>query len=233
MDSKAFYDKYADRQIAVGVNARHQAILKWLRRFGLRPGMRVLEIGCGVGTLTGLLAAELGGQGSLVGVDISPRSIEAARQRLASFRDAELLVGDVLAVDVQGDFDVVVLPDVIEHIPLGQHAALFHKVSMWVRPNGFVLLHYPNPRFLEWCHIHRPDLLQQIDQPIHADTLLTNAHGAGLLLHHLETYSIWVAENDYQVAVLRPRREPMSFTLVPEGPSFASRIRARIRSIVK
>ena len=233
VDSRAFYDKYVDRQLSAGVNARHHLILRWLNRFGLQANDRVLEIGCGVGTLTGLMAAGLGSQGSILGVDLSPRSIDAARGRLAEFDRVQLLAGDILEVEIAGQFDVVVLPDVIEHIPSELHPALFRRIAQWVKASGFVLLHYPNPLFLEWCHTHRPDVLQPVDQPIHADALSANAYAAGLRLDHLETYSIWVAEGDYQVAVLRPRRGNASFTFLEEKLSLADRVKGRIRRALK
>jgi SAM-dependent methyltransferase len=53
-----------------------------LRRAGLTPGMRVLDIGCGVGDVS-LLAAELvGPSGSVLGVDRSPASIAVATRRV-------------------------------------------------------------------------------------------------------------------------------------------------------
>ncbi|BCI51385.1 hypothetical protein NIIDNTM18_06630 [Mycolicibacterium litorale] len=52
-----------------------------LRRAGLAPGMRVLDIGCGVGDVS-LLAADLvGPAGAVLGVDRSPESATVARQR--------------------------------------------------------------------------------------------------------------------------------------------------------
>jgi trans-aconitate 2-methyltransferase len=232
-DARTFYDKYVGRQTEVGVNARHHAILGWLRRSGLRPDHRLLEIGCGVGTLTQLLAEELDPRGSVVGVDFSARSVEAAGERLASFANVELVVGDALEVELHRSFDVVVLPDVIEHIPLEHHGALFARVAAWVRPDGFVLLHYPNPHHLEWCRKHRPDLLQVIDQPIHADVLLANAYPHGLYLDLLETYSIWIREGDYVVAVMRLKEGIASFTPLPEpGPSLLARIRGRVRRLI-
>src|SRR6185436_13791496 len=130
MDVATFYDEFVDRQTKVGVNRRHQAILGWLKRFGLQPDSRALEIGCGVGPLTQLLAEALP-QGSVVGTDLSPKSVDAARERLASFGNAELVAGDVLEVEIDERFDVVVLPDVIEHIPLESHDALFGRVASW------------------------------------------------------------------------------------------------------
>ena len=117
IDARSFYDDYVARQKTVGVNARHHAIMGWLRRSGLRPGHRVLEIGCGVGTLTELLAENLEPGGSIVALDFSPKSIEGARERLARFNHVRLVVGDVLDVVLDGRFDVVVLPDVIEQSP--------------------------------------------------------------------------------------------------------------------
>lgn len=233
MDSKTFYDRYADRQLAAGVNKRHHSILGLLRSRGMKRGDRVLEIGTGVGTLTGLIAAELDGDGSIVGVDLSPRSIGIARERLARFKGVQLLASDVLEAEVSGTFNVVVLPDVIEHIPLESHRALFQKIAEWLDPTGFVLLHFPNPFFLEWCRLHRPDLLQQIDQPIHLDLLAANVYAAGLWIETLKTYSIWVTEGDYQAAVLRPRPEKPDFTLVAEKPSLVERVKGRIKRLLK
>ena len=230
-DSASFYDSYVDRQQAVGVNERHRSILAGLLRCGLRPEHRVLEIGSGVGTLTVLLAGALP-QGSLVGIDLSPKSIEAARARLARFADVELIAGDVLEAGIEGRFDVVVLPDVIEHVPVELHGALFARVAGWVRDDGFVFVHYPDPHHLEWTRRNEPEKLQLVDQPIHADVLTANAYANGLYLERYERYSIWVREGDYVIAVLRPAAGVGEFHhLPPRRPSLAARATARLRRL--
>lgn len=234
MDAGEFYDQYVDRQTAVGVNDRHRAILGWLRRSGLQPDDRVLEIGSGVATVTCLLVEALGPRGSVVGIDLSPRSIDLARERLASFDNVRLIAGDVLEADIEGPFDVVVLPDVIEHIPLDDHYALFERVANWLSPNGFALLHYPNPHYLEWRHEHEHGNLQIIDQPVHADALLSNTYPHGLHLDFLATYSIWIRECDYVVAVLRPSAGLTFFSHLPErGPSLLARARFKLRTLLR
>jgi ubiquinone/menaquinone biosynthesis C-methylase UbiE len=47
-----------------------------------RPGMHILDLACGPGTLTLRLARQLGGQGQVVGVDLAPGMIDLARKAL-------------------------------------------------------------------------------------------------------------------------------------------------------
>lgn len=230
MDSRAFYDDFVGRQLRTGVNERHRAIVRWLKRFGLRGGHSVLEVGCGVGTVTGLILRELGVDGRLMALDLSPRSIQAARARLGERSNLDLLVGDVLRVEVDGAFDVIVLPDVIEHIPKELHRSLFSRLRSWLVSGGFVFLHYPNPFYLSWCAKHRPELLQHIDQPIHADSLTADAYASGFYLDYLETYSIWIREGDYVAAVLRPVAGEGGFTEIESRNSLVSRLAQSIRA---
>jgi len=211
--ASSYYDLYATRQSRVGVNDRHRAIQRWLTEFGLSSGMAVLELGCGIGTLTDLIADVIGDQGSLLAVDVSPQSVELARERVHGRRNVELLTGDIVDLQLERTFDVVVLPDVIEHIPLADHAKLFANVRRWLRDSGWALVHMPNPLFLAWCHQNRPDLLQELDQPIFTETLVRNSEPNDLYIHYLNTYSIWVPEGDYQVVVLKPREANANFRI--------------------
>lgn len=122
----------------------------------------------------------------------------------------------MLEVDAGNEpYDVVVLPDVIEHIPIEMHDALFGRIAAWVKPEGFVFVHYPNPHHLEWFHEHHPERLQIVDQPIHADVLTANAYRHGLHLDYFERYAIWIREGDYVAAVFRPASGVGEFTRLP------------------
>lgn len=48
--------------------------------FGLRPGDRVLDAGCGTGRALTALRAAVGPSGTVLGVDLTPRMLAAARQ---------------------------------------------------------------------------------------------------------------------------------------------------------
>ncbi|MBN2522664.1 MAG: methyltransferase domain-containing protein, partial [Bacteroidales bacterium] len=77
-----WYDGFAGRQVKTSVNLRHYKIMEFLTSAGLSRNDKVLEIGCGIGTLTGLMAKYLR-RGEIVAADISAESVSTARKRLS------------------------------------------------------------------------------------------------------------------------------------------------------
>jgi ubiquinone/menaquinone biosynthesis C-methylase UbiE len=53
---------------------------------GIGPGMRVLDLGCGVGDVTMLLADIIGPCGDIIGIDHSPQAIALAQERVGETR---------------------------------------------------------------------------------------------------------------------------------------------------
>ena len=52
-----------------------------IRECGIQPGMRVLDIGCGAGDVSMLLADAVGPSGLVVAIDREARAVETARSR--------------------------------------------------------------------------------------------------------------------------------------------------------
>lgn len=200
-----FYDKWVPEQVNKGVNLRHRKIFSLLKREGLRRGDRVLEIGCGIGAVTGLIARYLR-DGNIVAVDISPKSISEAQRRLRQFGNIDFRVSDMTDFKPDGKFDAVLLPDVLEHIPMDQHRSLFQLIRECLRETGFVLIHIPNPHYLDWLRRSRPELLQVVDQSLHTDALLRDVYASNLYLHKLGSHCIFSSVPDYQAMVLLPNR---------------------------
>jgi SAM-dependent methyltransferase len=99
------------------------------------PRARVLEVGCGLGDLLARLDASHG-----VGIDISPRMIELARQRHAG---ADLRIADVEQDPLpDGPFDFVVFSDTIGHLDDIERA--FERVRPLLREGGRVIVTYYN-----------------------------------------------------------------------------------------
>ena len=83
---------------------------------GCLTGLRLLEPGCGTGRLTEVLAEKVGPRGQVVAMDISPRMVAAARQRLIGFTNVDLRLGSVEEMaDQQGIFDQVICHQVFPH----------------------------------------------------------------------------------------------------------------------
>ncbi|MFK7923523.1 MAG: methyltransferase domain-containing protein [Bacteroidia bacterium] len=203
---ESYYDEWVDGQIKIGVNLRHLEIFHALKKQGLKPTDDVLEIGCGIGAVSSLLVPYLR-RGSLLGIDISPKSIEVANKRFSTSSNAKFAVSDMSDFEATAAYDVIVLPDVLEHIPVAQHPDLFRRLKAAIRPGGFIFIHIPYPRFLAWQHIHQPDNLQIIDQALSTDTLLRDAYAAGFYLEQLASYSIFHDQPDYQRIVLMPEQD--------------------------
>ncbi len=216
-----FYDEFAARQRRTGLNARIWHLYERLRTRGLAPDSRVLELGCGVGALTFLLARHAV-RGAVEAVDLSPESVRFAREQLTGYPNVSLHVHDVVTYEPTGeptrpDFDFITLFDVIEHIPLLLHAELFRHLASLTGPQTQLLLNIPHPRLIEHYHRHEPAELQVVDQSVELAPLVQHLYAAGLTLYSLDTYSLW-REDDYQFLVIKPAAD---FTNRPAQPSSA------------
>ena len=87
-----------------------------LRRLGLKPGERVIDIGCGPGFLCESMAVAVGPTGCVVGIDISQDLIDFATKR-KSTDSIEYHAGNATALPVDaGQFDIAVSTQVIEYV---------------------------------------------------------------------------------------------------------------------
>jgi SAM-dependent methyltransferase len=104
----------------------------------LRPGMRLLDVGCGPGSITRGLAERLA-PGEVVGIDLSRETLASARQEaaargLSNVRFEEASVYELPYPD--GAFDAAYAHQVIQH--LREPAAALRQMLRVVRPRGVV-----------------------------------------------------------------------------------------------
>lgn len=96
----------------------------------IRPFLRgrVLEVGCGSGTYTDLLARSCE---AVVGIDLDPAFAAAARRRFAEHPRVQIMEGDARRLPDLGRFDTIVMLDVLEHIEddVGALAELGRKLA--------------------------------------------------------------------------------------------------------
>ncbi|WP_209330213.1 class I SAM-dependent methyltransferase [Lunatimonas salinarum] len=223
-DVAKFYDEFADLQLKIGVNSRHVSILKKVMDAGLKPWHHVLEVGCGIGTVSHLLAKKVP-KGNVLAVDISPESIRQATHLWAKYPNLRFETSDMKDFDKKEQtFDAVVFPDVLEHIPVEDHFALFETIKRHSHPDTIVFIHIPAPRFLEWMIENEAEKLQVIDQPLDTATLVENLSANGFYLDKMETYSVFYNEKDYQYFVFKKQRPIEAVTHKPKWQIFKERI---------
>jgi ubiquinone/menaquinone biosynthesis C-methylase UbiE len=114
------------------------ALAPWLK---VRPGMRVLDVGCGVGRWSRLLAAR---GAHVTGIDLSPTMIAEAQRRAVAEGVADrchFRVQDLSHLDVEGEFDLVMGVTVLQHIlesrPL---RAALQAMTARLAPHGRMVL---------------------------------------------------------------------------------------------
>ena len=103
----------------------------------LSPGQRLLDVGCGPGTIT-LDLADAVAPGEVVGIDAAEAAVAAAREAAASApgdRNVRFEVGDVYALPFDDDaFDVVHAHQVLQH--LTDPVAALRELRRVLRPGG-------------------------------------------------------------------------------------------------
>ena len=100
----------------------------------LRPGARVLDLGCGAGVPSTRWLAE---RFAVTGVDISAGQVEAARRLVPG---AAFVHADLLEVEFPDEsFEGVTALYSIPHVPREAHGALFGRIARWLVPGGRLL----------------------------------------------------------------------------------------------
>jgi SAM-dependent methyltransferase len=109
------------------------------RRAGIAPGMRVLDLGCGVGDVSMLAARLVGPTGSVLGIDRSEASLETARRRvrIAGLDNVAFLMTEIDGFDPTEAFDAIVGRLVLLYLP--SPSATIKRLARGVRHGGPVV----------------------------------------------------------------------------------------------
>ena len=106
------------------------------RKLNLRPGMRVLDIGCGWGSFAGYAAQEYGA--SVVGITVSKEQIALAQKRYQG-KDIEFRYQDYR--EVNESFDRIVSVGMFEHVGPKNYRTFMQVADRCLDKGGWFLLH--------------------------------------------------------------------------------------------
>jgi len=136
----------SDRYFLMQKMVCEEDILPFIEKYNsIGRETRVLEIGCGT---AGVLCAflERGCRG--FGVDMDNYSLNYAREKSAEYIASEqltLIERDIYSVDFKKEFqikfDIIILKDVIEHIP--DQEKLLKRIQSFLAPSGIIFIGFP------------------------------------------------------------------------------------------
>lgn len=191
-DVSKFYDEFSEAKSAAYLHGPAPRLEEvWIRLQSLaleRRPRAALDIGCGIGVLTDRLSRVIP---RVVGVDISPRAIEIAREisTEATYAVSELPDGAL----PDGPFDLVTFIDSLEHLPREGRSRLFARMAALVSEDAVLAVNIPS-RLYQLC---LPDRDRQvIDEAVGIDEVVALAAELGMEPLTVERYGVDV-RNQY------------------------------------
>ena len=117
-----------------------EAVRDEARWCGLKPGMRVLDAGCGPGLVTSILHEFIKPNGFILGVDYSTKRVEYANKKYANRNEIEFYLHDLRKPlkDI-GTFDLIWARFVLEYNK-EEAAEIVKNLQSIIRPGGLLCL---------------------------------------------------------------------------------------------
>jgi ubiquinone/menaquinone biosynthesis C-methylase UbiE len=111
---------------------------------GLSTGQRVLDVGCGVGDVTLLVAALVGSSGSVLGIDRDSMALTKARARaaVAGATNVQFIDNDLTDLRIDGNFDAIVGRFILMFLP--DPVATLRSLAKHLRPGGVIVFQEPS-----------------------------------------------------------------------------------------
>jgi SAM-dependent methyltransferase len=104
----------------------------------LRPGLSVLDVGCGTGAITAGIAEAVGPQGHAFGVDRDEVLLGLARTEHAALPNLRFERGDATALPFRAQFDIVTAARTLQWI--AEPAAAISQMKQAAKPGGLLVV---------------------------------------------------------------------------------------------
>jgi len=150
-DRKKYFESYADEWDKMFTAEDLEILSFLLESFRIRPGSKVVDLGCGTGVLFDMLRRRVTRAGMVVGVDFSSRMVKRARQNFP-FKNVCEIDADVENLPI-GDalFDYAITFAAFAHFT--NRRRVIEEVSRILKAGGqFHIIHLASSRELEEEH---------------------------------------------------------------------------------
>jgi ubiquinone/menaquinone biosynthesis C-methylase UbiE len=120
----------------------------------LKPGMRVLDVGCGTGAISKGIAERVGPDGCVTGIDNTEKFIVSGKETYQSVKNLELIYADIFQFEPDKKFDLIVSARVLQWLNNPVDALKHFKTLL--KPGGQVSVLDYNHEQLQW-HPNPPE----------------------------------------------------------------------------
>jgi cyclopropane-fatty-acyl-phospholipid synthase len=154
-------------------SAERRALDLTVQHANIADGQRILELGCGWGSLS-LFMAELLPGAEIVAISnsASQRAHIEAQQRMRALTNLRVVTADINTFDPGQRFDRIVSVEMFEH--LSNWHEIFARAKTWLRPEGRMFLHV-------FSHDHSP---YRFDHGSRADFIARHFFTGGIMPSH-------------------------------------------------
>ena len=197
-------------------DAEESALRVTANRAGIEDGMRILDLGCGWGSLS-LWIAEHFPNTSVTSVSNSRSQHDfiTARARDLGLDNVEVHVCDMNDFDAPGQYDRVVSVEMFEH--MRNYRELFRRIDGWLSPAGKFFMHifchrttpyeYIDKGPSDWMsrHFFSGGIMPSADLPLRfASNLEVERHWQWSGVHYARTLRAWLDKMDSRKSAVMP-----------------------------
>jgi ubiquinone/menaquinone biosynthesis C-methylase UbiE len=114
----------------------------------LKPGMKVLDVGCGTGAISKGIAERVGPTGKVTGIDNTEAFIISGKESNKAVSNLELIHADLFQFEIEEKFDLIVSARTLQWLSTPQEALV--KMKSMLKHSGQISILDYNHEAIEW-----------------------------------------------------------------------------------